>query len=109
MKTTMTGNQLMKSPTRMAGTYQIAYDVVMDSGKTGTALFVYEYDKRDVMEETVLTTPEIVDEMRAFIGEDGPSVFGQFAFPKPEDENQNPEKVTEAADACTEQAYGYDG
>jgi len=109
MQTTMTGNQLMKSPTRMAGTYQIAYDVVMDSGKKGTALFIYEYDKRDVMGETVLTTPEIVDEVRAFVGEDGPSAFRAFTFPKPEDENQNPEAVTEAADSCTKQAYGYHG
>jgi hypothetical protein len=109
MKLTMTGNMLMKSVHRMAGTYQIAYDVETPSGKKGTALFVYEYDKRDVMEETVMTTPEIAEEVRAYIGDDSPSCFGTFAFPDTEEENKNTEKVTAAVEACTEQAYGWDG
>ena len=108
MKITMTGNMIMKSHRRMAGTYQIAYAVETPSGKTGTALFIYEYDKRDVMEETILTTPEITEEIRAFLGDCSPSCFDSFAFPKPEEENKNTEKVTEAIEECGETAYGWE-
>lgn len=109
MQITMTGNMLMKHPRRMAGTYQIAYAVTTPSGKTGTVLFVYEYDKRDIIEETILTSPEIVDEVREYLGEDSPSAFGSFAFPDTENENKNPKAVTAAIEECSEQAYGYDG
>ena len=109
MKMNMTGNQFMQNPRRVAGTYQIAYDVTTPSGKTGTVLFVYEYDKRDVMEELVMATPEIADEMREYIGEDSPCCHGPFRFPGKEEENTNGEKVTEAIREATVQVYGYDG
>lgn len=109
MQMTMTGNVLMKSHNRMAGTYQIAYAVETPSGKTGVALFVYEYDKRDVMDERVYTTPEIADEMREYIGDDSPCCFSTFAFPKPDEENKNGNAVTEAHENATVLVYGWDG
>ena len=107
MEIKMTGNLFMQNPRRMAGTYQIAYDVTTPSGKKGTALFVYEYDKRDVMEETIATTPEIADEMREYIGDDSPSCFGTFRFPNEKEENKNAEKVAKAIEACTADVYGW--
>lgn len=106
MEMTMTGNQLMKHPRRMAGTYQIAYDVTTPNGKKGTALFVYEYDKRDTMEELVMTTPDIADEMREYIGDDSPLCYEAFRFPNKDEENKNLEKVAEAIEACTADVYG---
>jgi len=108
MKTKMTGNILMKSPHRMAGTYQIVYEVTTPSGATGLILFVYEYDKRDVMNEEVMTTPEIAEEVREFLGEDSPCVFDCFPFPKEEEENKNGEAITDAIEKATVLVYGYD-
>lgn len=109
MKTKMTGNIVMRSHQRMAGTYQIAYEATTESGKTGILLFVYEYDKRDVMNEEMRATPEIADEVREFLGDDSPCVFGCFGFPDDKDENQNAEKITDAIEKATVLVYGYDG
>lgn len=108
MKMKMTGNMIMKSHRRMAGTYQIAYAVETPSGKTGTALFVYEYDKRDVMVEEVITTPEIAKEVKAFLGDDSPSAFDCFRYPTPEEENTNGGAVTDAIAETSEIVYGWE-
>lgn len=105
MKTTMTGNIFIQSPSRMAGTYQIAYDVETPSGKTGTALFHYEYDKRDIVDERLITTPEIADEMREYIGDDSPCCFSCFAFPDSDKTNQNAGKVQETQERTTSLVY----
>lgn len=109
MQTTMTGNAITKSKRRMAGTYQIAYSVTTPSGKTGTALFCYEYDKRDIIDESLYTTPEIADEVREYVGDESPSAYGSFAFPAPENENQNGEAVNDAYNLATIRVYGYEG
>ena len=101
MKIQMVGNKFMKEPMRFAGKYQIAYDVETPSGKTGSALFVYEYDKRDVVEDSIYTTEEIADEMREYIGDDSPCCFGVFSFPDESEENSNTERVDEVIKAVT--------
>ena len=105
----MTGNVLMRHPSRMAGTYQIAYAATTPSGKTGVVLFVYEYDKRDIMDERVYTSPEIEDEMREFLGDESPVCFSAFAFPGEGGENQNGSAVTDALHQATVLVYGWEG
>ena len=117
MRMTMVGNIFVeKSPT--TGTFQIAYDVATPNGKTGTAVFHYEYDqyehdKRDIMAESLMTTPEIADEMREFLAEnnrrdlDSLSAHGYFSFPAKEHTNENPDKVRQALEAATVLVYDY--
>jgi len=108
MEIKMAGNQFMQNlRADLAGTYQIVYDVTTPSGKSGTALFVYEYDKRDVIDEAIITTPEIASELQEYIGDDSPSAFKAFAFPNEGEKNKNAEKVAEAIKACTENVYGW--
>ena len=106
---TQTGCVFVESPHRMAGTWQIAYDVVTPTGKTGVALFYYEYDKRDVMAERLDATPEIAAELREYIGGESPSVWGSFCFPGSEDRNKNGNAVTDAVHAVSESVYCFDG
>jgi len=103
MEIRMTGNLFLEKPRQMAGTYQITYDVTTPSGKKGTALLIYEYHKRDVLEETLDTTPEIADEVRDYMIEDCPSC--SFGFPKEGEKNKNAEKVSEAIKECTARVY----
>lgn len=109
MKITMTGNITMHNPQRPAGTYQIAYAVTTPSGATGTALWHYEWDKRDVMDERLYTSPAIADELREYIADDSPSAFAPFCYPKEGEENQNGGAVTDAMEEATVLVYGYDG
>ena len=109
MQMTRTGNMLMKHHSRMAGTYQIAYEAATPTGKKGTVLFVYEYDKRDVLCEQVMTTLEIADEMRAMLDDESPCCFDCFSWPSGDEENTNGDKVTEAIQKATILVYGWDG
>jgi hypothetical protein len=108
MQIDLTGNITMRNPRREAGTYQMAYAVTTPSGKTGIALWHYEWDKRDVMDERLSTTPEIADEMRAWLDDDSPSCFGAFCYPSEGEENKNAEAVTEAHEKATVLVYGWE-
>jgi len=106
MQTVMIGNQFMENPRRAAGRYQIAFDVTTPGGKNGVAVFYYEYDKRDVMEETLYASPEVADELIEFVGDDPPSAFGCFGFPSNGEENKNADKVSEASDKASVLVFG---
>jgi hypothetical protein len=90
---------------REGGRYEIAYTVNTPDGKTGLALFTYEFYKRDVMYEEVRTTPDIADDMQKFLSDRSPCCFEQFAFPKGE-ENTNSDAVEETRKKVTVTVYG---
>jgi hypothetical protein len=87
------------------GRYEIAYAVNTTDGKTGLALFIYEFYKRNVMHEQVCTTPDIAWDMRRFLSDCSPSCFEQFAFPKGE-ENTNSDVVKETRKKAIVTVYG---
>ena len=76
MKFETIASNLTRSRTRMAGTYTSALLITTDSGKQGRGLFTYEYDKRDVVDESLSVEPHIADEVKAEIDEDDMGVSG---------------------------------
>lgn len=105
MKLTIIGNVVTRSTNKDTATFQIAYEA-QTNGKNGTALLIYKYDKRSVINETVMTTPEIADEMKDYLGDYSPMAMTQFTFPNTIDENKNTDKAAEATEICTVQVYG---
>lgn len=62
---------------RMAGTIESVHRIT-DGDKTGLAVYVYEWDKRDVINESLYAEPAIADLVKAAIPEEGPSVLVEF-------------------------------
>jgi hypothetical protein len=106
MQTEMIASTHVSNPNRVAGTYQIAYKTTTPNGKTGVVFYHYEYDKRDVMEEQVYASPEIAGEIREFLGDDSPSCFSCFPFPKKGEEN--PSGIREAEEEASELVYSWE-
>lgn len=67
-------SQHCKSRVRAAGTYEAALEIEA-GGKTGVAVFYYEYDKRDVMAEQLAVEPALEAAAKAECPEEGPSVL----------------------------------
>lgn len=59
----------VKTPGRMAGSYQAAWRVTVGD-KTGFVVHSFRYDKRDIMDEQVIVEENIADAMKAEIDDE---------------------------------------
>lgn len=66
MKLILIATNVIKKPHRLAGIYQAAYRVTIGD-VSGLVVHTLEYDKRDIMDETVMAEPAIAAAMRAEI------------------------------------------
>lgn len=88
---------------RMAGTYESALRITVGD-LTGVGYFRYEYDKRDVMAETLTVEPRIAHVVRQALPEEGPAIMdGIFVSDSTGDAN----KITEALDIATVTVHDY--
>lgn len=71
-------SQHTQSRVRDAGTYEAAVEFELDNGQTGTGIFYYEYDKRDVMAEQFTVDPDLAEAARVECPEEGPSILNHI-------------------------------
>lgn len=101
MRTTRISNIFIENPLRMAGVYHIVYSATMESGKTGLLYYVYEYNKRDIVEEILFAEPSIAEEVKEYLEDESPSCMEQFSFPVNEEVNSNIAQIKTAKETAT--------
>ena len=103
MKMTLVATAVTKSVARMAGSYQAAWRVTIGN-KTGLVVHSFDYDKRDIENETVVAEKSIADAMRAEIDDEwwDPAAYGFYDYGQ---RINNAEAMEQAIEAVTEALY----
>jgi hypothetical protein len=70
MEKTLIATNVIDRPTRISGIYQAAWRVTIGD-ITGTAVHTFEWDGRDIENETLMASPEIAKALEAEISECG--------------------------------------
>lgn len=103
MEKTLIATAATNSATRMAGSYQAAWRVTIGN-KTGLVVHSFDFDKRNIENETVVAEKSIADAMRDEINDEwwDPAAYGFY------DKGQridNTEAMEQAIEAVTEVLY----
>lgn len=77
MKITVIAITRNDSTRRIAGSLNAALDIEIN-GKTGKGVFSYEWDKRDVMVDTLYVSPNIAEDAAAYLRGEDPSCMNAF-------------------------------
>ena len=107
MKMILIATATTNSATRMAGSYQAAWRVTIGN-KTGLVVHSFDFDKRDIENETVVAEKSIADAMRDELNDfrDGdwwdPAAYGFYDNGQRID---NTEAMEQAIEAVTEVLY----
>lgn len=103
MKLEIIATNEIKSLKRLAGTLETVYRITLEDNTQGIAIHQIEWDKRDIISETVHAEPAIATHLKEMMGDDpDPDSIG---IGDSGERKENPTAIKEAKNMTLELVY----